>query len=95
MSASTPVETVEIRGIKLRRDPAREPCFAVVHSLHEMRSASIDTPVARREFMHRDVNNEIQSLEIAAQTLGQGIGDTDRDSETEHGGDGEAAGHCK
>ncbi len=60
---------VEVRGVKLRRDPAREACFKVVHSQSEMMIGSIDTPVARREFIHRDVNNELQSIEIAAQCL--------------------------
>ena len=69
MSSAANVDTVEVRGIRLRRDPARETCFTVVYSLTEMRSSNIKTPIAQREFLHRDVNNEVQSLEIAAQTL--------------------------
>lgn len=69
MSGPPRIDTVEVRGIKLCRDPAREACFTVVYSLTEMHSANIKTPTARREFLHRDVNNEVQSLEIAAQTL--------------------------
>jgi uncharacterized ferritin-like protein (DUF455 family) len=62
-------KTVEVRGVKLRRDPAREGCFSVVHGQGEMPVANIGTAEARREFLHRDVNNELQSLEIAAQNL--------------------------
>ena len=62
-------ELVEVRGVRLRRDPSREPCFRVVHSHAEMMVGSIDSAKARREFLHRDVNNELQSIEIAAQCL--------------------------
>jgi len=62
-------KTVEVRGVRLRRDPAREDCFSVVHRHQEMPVANIETERARREFLHRDVNNELQSLEIAAQNL--------------------------
>ncbi|HXQ53480.1 MAG TPA: DUF455 family protein [Stellaceae bacterium] len=63
------IDTIEVRGIRLRRDPAREPCYKVVRLLTEMRSAGIETPEALREFIHRDINNEVQSTEIAAQML--------------------------
>jgi len=69
VSHASPVDTIEVRGVRLRRDPARESCYKVVHLLTEMRNAGIDTPIELREFVHRDVNNEIQSVEIAAQTL--------------------------
>src|SRR5262245_40606084 len=69
MSSGKSPDTIEIRGIQLRKDPARESVHTIVHSLHEMRNGSIATPEAQREFVHRDMNNEIQSLEIAAQTL--------------------------
>ncbi|MFN0160560.1 MAG: DUF455 family protein [Burkholderiales bacterium] len=62
-------DLMEVRGVQMRRDPAREACFKVVHSHAEMLVGSIDTPDAQREFLHRDVNNELQSLEIAAQSL--------------------------
>ena len=69
MSSGKSQDTIEVRGIQLRKDPARESVHKIVHSLHEMRNGSIATPEAQREFIHRDMNNEIQSLEIAAQTL--------------------------
>ena len=62
-------ETIEVRGVRLRRDPARESCFKVVHSHSEMCAPNITSESGRREFLHRDVNNELQSIEIAAQTL--------------------------
>ena len=69
MSSGKSQDIIEIRGIQLRKDPAREAVHKVVHNLHELRNGSIATPEARREFVHGDMNNEIQSLEIAAQTL--------------------------
>lgn len=62
-------ETMTVRGVTLRRDPAREPCFVIVH-LH--------SDVPRREGlgreallmrMHSEQNQEIQTLEIAALCL--------------------------
>jgi uncharacterized ferritin-like protein (DUF455 family) len=58
-----------IRGVTLRRDPAREQCFAVVHLRSELRRSNDMSEVSRRETLHRNFNNEVQSLEIAAQTL--------------------------
>jgi uncharacterized ferritin-like protein (DUF455 family) len=62
-------ETTVVRGIELCRDPAREPCFTVVHELHELLDPNVETPEGRRQFVHLDLNNEVQSAEIAAQTL--------------------------
>lgn len=62
-------DLIDVRGVPLRKDPAREACFRVVHSHAEMMVGSIATPEARREFLHRDINNEVQSTEIAAQSL--------------------------
>jgi uncharacterized ferritin-like protein (DUF455 family) len=66
---STAPSTFAIRGIELASDPAREPCFQVVH-LHTdlMDLAGMDAP-ARRQRLHRHMHNEMQNLEIAAQTL--------------------------
>ena len=62
-------ETIIVRGVTLRRDPAREPCFRIVH-LH----ADVPTDKglgleARRKRIHREINQEVQSLEIAALCL--------------------------
>jgi len=58
-----------VRGVRLRRDPAREPCFTVVHSDAEMQDWPDMSEMARRERLHRHMNNEVGSLEIAAQML--------------------------
>jgi uncharacterized ferritin-like protein (DUF455 family) len=58
-----------IRGVRLRRDPAREPCFKVVQlhqDLHDYDSMSQDS---QRQRLHRHMHNEMQTLEIAAQGL--------------------------
>ena len=64
-----PFETIEIRGLAYRKDPAREACFRVVHDDAEMVRLPGMSAEARRERLHRHMNNEIGSLEIAAQTL--------------------------
>jgi uncharacterized ferritin-like protein (DUF455 family) len=59
-----------LNGISLCVDPAREACFKV--AAHESEMAEFDdfsTPEGRRERVHRHMNNEIGSLEIAAQCL--------------------------
>jgi hypothetical protein len=64
-----PGDTKIVRGATLRRDPARESRFTVAHDHAEMYSSRGMSVVERREKLHRDINNEVQSLEIAAQTL--------------------------
>ena len=64
-----PADTITVRGATLRRDPAREPCFKVVHLHCDLHLSTDLSDESRRERSHRDVNNEIQSLEIAAQNL--------------------------
>ena len=64
------VGQVVVNGVSLCADPAREPCFKVVWRESEM--AEFDdgmSPSARRERIHRHMNNETGSMEIAAQTL--------------------------
>jgi len=66
---SQPYQTQTIRGFTFRTDPAREEAFTVVHrdvDMHEYTGMSL---VARRERLHRHMNNEIGSIEIAAQML--------------------------
>lgn len=63
-------ETKEVRGVTLRRDPAREDCFVIAHHETEVRSErNYDSVTAIRSMFHREYNNEIQNTEIAAQTL--------------------------
>lgn len=68
MNASSRRKTVQ--GITLCADPARESCFTVAQSDSEMTEFH-DTmsEEARRERLHRHMNNETGALEIAAQCL--------------------------
>ncbi len=51
-------------------DPAREPCFVVAQYASEMVNFSdLSSPESRRERLHRHMNNEIGSIEMAAQCL--------------------------
>jgi uncharacterized ferritin-like protein (DUF455 family) len=58
-----------IRGVTLRSDPAREDCFTVVHIHAEMHDYPDMSEASRRQRLHRHMHNEMQSLEIAAQSL--------------------------
>jgi len=59
-----------VHGMSLCADPAREECFKVVENGADMVEFEdgMSAP-ARRERLHRHMNNEIGSLEIAAQCL--------------------------
>lgn len=66
MRGAVPKETMMVRGVELRRDPAREACFEIVH-LHSQVPSSEGLGIeSRRQRMHREYNQEMQSLEIAA-----------------------------
>jgi uncharacterized ferritin-like protein (DUF455 family) len=69
VSGPGPEQTKTVRGVRLRRDPAREACFAVVQTDAEMHERAGMSELARRERIHRHMNNEVGSLEIAAQSL--------------------------
>jgi uncharacterized ferritin-like protein (DUF455 family) len=59
-----------LHGMSLCADPAREDCFTVVQSGNEMAEIPDGmSPAARREKLHRHMNNEMGSLENAAQAL--------------------------
>lgn len=62
-------ETILVRGVALRRDPAREPCFDIVHLHSEVPHSAGLGLESRRERMHREYNQEVQTLEIAALCL--------------------------
>jgi uncharacterized ferritin-like protein (DUF455 family) len=64
-----PEQTKVVRGVTLRRDPARESCFNVVHIHTDLADYVGMSDVARRQRLHKHMHNEMQSLEIAAQTL--------------------------
>jgi hypothetical protein len=60
----------EVHGMSLCADPAREECFTVVQSGAEMAEFPAGmSAMARRERLHRHMNNEMGSLENAAQAL--------------------------
>jgi uncharacterized ferritin-like protein (DUF455 family) len=58
-----------ILGVDLRSDPARESSFQVVDVHSQLRFFSDSSIESQREKLHREFNNEIQSLEIAAQSI--------------------------
>jgi hypothetical protein len=58
-----------VGGVTLRSDPAREPCFVIVNTDAEMQDWPEMTDIARRERLHRHMNNETGALEIAAKAL--------------------------
>src|SRR5207244_3236005 len=58
-----------VRGVELRADPAREDCFEVVHVQTDLHDYADMSDAARRARLHKHVHNEMQSLEIAAQSL--------------------------
>ena len=56
-------------GVTLRASPAREPCFKVVQDQAQMAKHVRGSLEHLREMLHGDINEEIQSLEIAGQTI--------------------------
>jgi uncharacterized ferritin-like protein (DUF455 family) len=70
MSAMDSIGTIVVRGgVTLRASPARDSCFTVVTDQAHMAKHPDGSLEARREQLHGDVNNELQSLEIMAQTI--------------------------
>ena len=66
MGAARKIDTKIVRGVEVRNDPAREPCFTVVHLHHDVPDSGAIGEEARRQRIHRDYNQEVQTLEIAA-----------------------------
>jgi len=62
-------DTKVVRGIEVRNDPAREPCFTIVHLHHDVPDAGNETVEARQMRAHREYNQEVQTLEVAALCL--------------------------
>jgi uncharacterized ferritin-like protein (DUF455 family) len=67
--AGAALKTKVVRGVTLRADPAREACFKVVSDAAELADYADMSPVARRQRLHKHMHNEMQSLEMAAQSL--------------------------
>jgi len=62
-------DTKNVRGIEVRRDPAREPCFEIVHLHEDVPDDGGMGPEHRRQRLHREYNQEVQTIEIAALCL--------------------------
>lgn len=58
-----------VRGVLLRRDPARESCFTVVQMHKDLHDYDDMSEISRRQRIHRHMHNEMQTLEIVAQNL--------------------------
>jgi uncharacterized ferritin-like protein (DUF455 family) len=67
--AMKPFTTKVVRGVTLRADPAREECFKVVHLATELADYADMSAPARRQRLHKHMHNEMQSIEMAAQSL--------------------------
>jgi uncharacterized ferritin-like protein (DUF455 family) len=69
MQAASQYDTKVVRGVTLRADPAREACFKVVSDAAELADFADMSEIAQRQRLHKHVHNEMQSLEMAAQSL--------------------------
>jgi uncharacterized ferritin-like protein (DUF455 family) len=65
----TPDQLKTVRGVTLRRDPAREACFTVVQLHKDLHDYDDMSDASRRQRLHRHMHNEMQTLEIVAQSL--------------------------
>jgi len=69
MKAATTWDTKIVRGLPVRSDPARESCFEIVHLHEDVPDIGGMGPEHRRQRLHREYNQEVQALEIAALCL--------------------------
>ena len=72
MNGSRPTNSEFIKGrggTTLRAGPAREACFTVVTDQADLLKFDENSPEHRRQFFHGNLNEEVQSLEIAAQSI--------------------------
>ena len=61
--------TKVVRGVTLAQDPVRECCYHVAQTDAEMNEWNDWSDLAKRERVHRHMNNETGAMEIAAQCL--------------------------
>ncbi len=61
--------TKQVRGLDVLDDPAREACFDIVHLHEDVPDDGGMGPEHRRQRLHREYNQEIQALEVAAMCL--------------------------
>jgi uncharacterized ferritin-like protein (DUF455 family) len=69
MPSRVTFNTKVVRGVTLRADPAREECFNVVSDAADLADFSDMSETARRQRLHKHMHNEMQSLEMSAQSL--------------------------
>ena len=69
MRKATTTDTKIVRGIAVRRDPAREACFEIVHLHEDVPDLGGMGPEHRRQRLHREYNQEVQTIEVAALCL--------------------------
>lgn len=69
MRALTPQDLKVVRGVTLRRDPAREACFTVADLHHELHDYDDMSEISRRQRLHRHMHNEMQIMEITSQAI--------------------------
>jgi uncharacterized ferritin-like protein (DUF455 family) len=69
MRALTADDIKVVRGVSMRSDPARESCFTIVQLQTELHDYEGMSDISRRQRLHRHMHNEMQTLEIAAQSL--------------------------
>ncbi|HUP94284.1 MAG TPA: DUF455 family protein [Burkholderiales bacterium] len=69
MRALTADDLKVVRGVTMRRDPARESCFTIVQLNTDLHDYEGMSDISRRQRLHRHMHNEMQTLEIAAQGL--------------------------
>jgi uncharacterized ferritin-like protein (DUF455 family) len=65
----TDIGYFDLGGLRLRTEPARDPRFKVVRLETELHEYEGTGEMARREFVHRHLSNELTSLDIAAQCV--------------------------
>lgn len=69
MATRHPIELKTVHGVVLRSDPARDARFKVVQLPRELCEFEPGSPSWCRESLNRHLNTEVQSLEIAAQSV--------------------------